>query len=824
MLQFIHMIESAALVTLAILALSFLGPRLDRSHWLKGGVTGLIFGLTGLLSMAAPIVLAPGIVVDARNVVMALSAGLGGPISTVVTGAMLVAMRVWFGGAGMVAGIFAILVVGAGSTVVWFVINRRYQGQLNIGGLFALAAIAAATPALLLVFIPNLSADMAFSLLSLLVPTNFVAVIVLGLLFLGDLQRRWAIAAYGESRLLLQAMVNNAPGVLFQLKEERPGSASFTYVSAGVKRFLGIGVEELLANSSHIDRLFSPNDLARAREKLATSASSMQSWVMEAELAVRGGGKVWVRIAAKPRMDPSGKVIWDGSLFDITDRKRMEQMKNDFISTVSHELRTPLTSIRGSLGLVAGGAAGELPKKAASLINIAHSNSERLVRLINDILDIEKIESGRMPFEPIPVGLHPAVEQAVEASRDYLADRNVEISVVDDAPDANVYVDPDRLHQVLTNLLSNAIKYSPEDGTVVVNLCRKGDNLRISVIDNGPGIPEAFRSRIFRRFEQADSSATRQKGGTGLGLNIAKAIVERSGGDISFESEPDVRTVFHVDLPEWHVTREASPAVEMSLPAETSRTVLICEDAEDVAELIAENLQQEGFQSTIARNVAAARRDIAAKDYLAVIVDLDLENEAGLSLIRELCDATADRGMPVIMISASIDDAQRVLNGSAVGVAAWLERPRNMEELRRAASVIAARLSHRRPSILHVEDDDSLLEVMAAELGEEMQVVKARTIAEAKAALSRTTFDLVILDLGLPDGQGACLLGTIPSGTAVIIFSAADAEKDVAKRVQAAMTKTRTSEKAIADLVRKLAFEHREKEGAAQRREMGAVR
>jgi signal transduction histidine kinase len=236
-----------------------------------------------------------------------------------------------------------------------------------------------------------------------------------------------------------------------------------------------------------------------------------------------------------------------------TERKRLERLKDEFVSTVSHELRTPLTSISGSLGLLMGTAAGILPGSATRLLEIAHDNSQRLVRLVNDILDIEKLESGHVVFDLKPVDVGLLVEQTVEAVTGFAESHGVNISVDVAAAVHKVQADTDRLSQVVTNLLSNAIKFSPRDGHVgvAVEKEKEGDLVRISVRDHGPGIPLAFKSRIFERFAQADATNTRQKGGTGLGLSIVKQIVERLGGEVGFADAPGGGTIFHVELPIW---------------------------------------------------------------------------------------------------------------------------------------------------------------------------------------------------------------------------------------------------------------------------------
>jgi PAS domain S-box-containing protein len=233
---------------------------------------------------------------------------------------------------------------------------------------------------------------------------------------------------------------------------------------------------------------------------------------------------------------------------DATERRAVERLKNEFVSTVSHELRTPVTSIRGSLGLLAGGVAGELPEQARQLVDIAYKNSERLIRLINDILDIEKIESGKMRFAMRPVVLRSLLETPLADNRGYAEQFGVNFVLRGEIPDVLVQVDPDRIMQVMANLLSNAAKFSPRGADVEISAVAASVSVRISVTDHGGGIPQEFQSRIFGKFSQADASDSRKMGGSGLGLSIAKAIVEKHSGTVSFSSAPG-RTTFFFDLP-----------------------------------------------------------------------------------------------------------------------------------------------------------------------------------------------------------------------------------------------------------------------------------
>jgi PAS domain S-box-containing protein len=357
-------------------------------------------------------------------------------------------------------------------------------------------------------------------------------------------ERKRGEASLRESEERFRVIADSSPVMIWMTDQD----GRCVYVSRPWLDFTGRTLREELGEG-WADALH-PEDRDRGLDLIRAAIQERTPFKVELRMRRWDGEYRWILDHGVPRKTPDGAIVgYIGTCFDFSERRAIEQLKNEFVSVVSHELRTPLTAIRGSLGLIAAGKTGPLADKTKTMVDIAVSSTDRLVRLINDILDIEKIESGKMTFQLKPLDLAAVVEQAVESTRAYGERLGITFKLDVRARDVRVRGDTDRLTQVITNLLSNAAKFSPPRGAVAVTLARVNGKVRVSVKDDGPGIPEEFQSRIFGKFSQADTSDARQKGGTGLGLNISKAIIEKHGGTIYFETEKGAGTTFFFDLP-----------------------------------------------------------------------------------------------------------------------------------------------------------------------------------------------------------------------------------------------------------------------------------
>jgi PAS domain S-box-containing protein len=579
------------------------------------------------------------------------------------------------------------------------------------------------------------------------------------------------------------------------------GGGLIVLVNAEAERLFGYGRWELIGRKMEIlvpERLRAAYIQRRAALSLHPSPLRLgESWNLFGKR--RDGSEFPVEIGLNPIRTREGLFVL-GVFVDISERRRMERLKDEFVSTVSHELRTPLTSIAGSLGLLAGGAAGALPETAARLIRIAQSNSQRLVRLVNDILDIEKIESGQVAFKFRRLGVRALIEQMIDANRSYADAFGIRIRLDSGAAHGDVYADPDRLAQVITNLLSNAIKFSPPQGEVTVNVIEGGPTVRVEIRDCGPGIPDDFKPRIFEKFAQADATDARRKGGTGLGLSIAKLIVTRLGGEIGFADADGGGTVFYFELPAW--SEITTHDVDPEGGGDTVRILLCANDPEDALTL-RDGLRQAGFSTDFARNQEDTVTRIAANTYAAIVLDVDGMDNNGGGFMRRLREQPKTYKTPMIVISSDHEWPKSLSPAVNLNVLERLQKPPDLVRLAEILSHAVMHNGNGRPKILHVDDDNDVRELVREMLESIASIVSAASADEARAAVPMHDFDLAIVDIDLGTVSGLDLLVDLRkrdgSPLPVIVFSAYAAE--LADNVQVEVNLSKSSSTSLSRLV-----------------------
>ncbi|MEZ5540861.1 MAG: PAS domain S-box protein [Pseudomonadota bacterium] len=494
---------------------------------------------------------------------------------------------------------------------------------------------------------------------------------------------------------------------------------------------------------------------------------------------LRRDGSVFPMDLAVSEMYAGGARMFTGVVRDITERKAADRIKNEFISVVSHELRTPLTSIHGSLRLIEGGMAGKISRNCTELVRLANKNVERLIRLINDLLDIEKMEAGKYSYQLEPMGIRDVLEYAIRESSGYAQEHDVTLACAAIPDDIEANIDRDRIIQVMVNLLSNAVKFSPENSVVEITAGLNGNQLRVSVTDHGTGIPSEFQDSVFKKFCQSDSSDSRKLGGTGLGLSICKSIIEGHGGKIGFDTMPGQGTTFYFELP------ATTPATAVALPGRLR--ILLCNADDAVAEHCDFLLRNAGFDIDKSSDTAAAVRLLDEQHYDAMILDLPARDAMAFASTPSVQDV----GIPVIMLCDAADD--NAVQTVTTDTIRQLYRPIDGEVL---VDAVLQCVQHgcqvRR--ILHIEDDPDMLALVQAILADTWQIIPARSLAEARKLLIEHDYDLVMLDIGLPDGSGLDLLPDIRQREyPVMLFSEEDSIESAMFSFDAKLVKSYTS-------------------------------
>ncbi|HEY9760710.1 MAG TPA: PAS domain S-box protein [Oculatellaceae cyanobacterium] len=619
------------------------------------------------------------------------------------------------------------------------------------------------------------------------------------------IERRTSEDRLRDREMLFLQLANNIREI-FWISSAKPGQNKVLYVSPAFEEVFGRPVSEVYERANSYFDAVVPEDRDRVKHHILKemyTGSAIEYRIRRPDGTMRW---VWGRWSVVYDQDGKPERLV-GIVHDISERKEMERRVSEFYSTVSHELRTPLTSIRASLGLLEGGIAGVLPDKAKKLVDIARAESDRLIRLINDILDIRKIEAGRLELKQRPVKARKVVDVTLQGTDGMAHEFGVKLVPVVET-EREVFADQDRVVQVLANLVSNAIKYAPRDSDVTVKVTDHGAFCRYSVTDKGPGIPEDQLHKLFGLFQQLDSTDTRQKGGTGLGLAISKAIVEQHGGTVSVNTKVGQGSTFYFDIP----ANKEPVREEPVKPVTDFRAgyVLVVEDDEKLTEVLSQLLEGENYCVSIARTIAEADELVRQSPPQAVLLDVHLPDGNGLDWMRRIRETPKGRNIPVVVMTGQeTDDCY-----SLPMLIDWLRKPVDVSHLLASLKVgLSRKPSIAGPQVLIVEDDQSTREIIVHQLNElGVRCIEAASGFMALQMVHEHNPDLIILDLGLPGFDGFELVKKLETScsklTPLLVYTSRDLTNADIEKLQLGLTKhlikSKTSQEDFLNAVRDL--------------------
>ncbi|MFO0963215.1 MAG: ATP-binding protein [Phycisphaerales bacterium] len=433
-------------------------------------------------------------------------------------------------------------------------------------------------------------------------------------------KRMAADRAAAESSARLERIAMNLPGMVYMLHERPDGVARFSYVSRGVERVFGIEAGEVREDAALAFGMIHDEDIEGVRATLAQARAQLGMWKCEFRVHRADGQLRWIDGRAIPQREPDGSVLWHGYLFDSTERKETElalerakreaeaasRAKSEFVANVSHEIRTPMTAIVGYAELMRDGDSGGGDISREEAADAVARNADHLLAIINDILDMSRVEAGAMTVQRVPTDLRAIASEVLALLRQRAAARGLDLSLTVDpgAPEA-ILADPMRVRQIIINLVGNSIKFT-NSGGVSVRIGMQGERVAIAVQDTGIGMSPEQVSKLFAAFSQVDTSPTRAFGGTGLGLALSRRLAQLMRGDISVSSEPGVGSTFTVLLPAERAATprtgsHAAPGLAAAAVAPEARPlagrrILLAEDGPDNARLLIHHLERAGAE------------------------------------------------------------------------------------------------------------------------------------------------------------------------------------------------------------------------------------
>jgi PAS domain S-box-containing protein len=581
-----------------------------------------------------------------------------------------------------------------------------------------------------------------------------------------------------------------------------PRGAVPLFVSPAYEQIYGRSVESLFENPKQFFEATHPDDRGKLASIIRRQREVDHPCEIEFRICRPNGSIRWIWARLCPILDENGILTGlCGISNDITEKKETEKRVSEFYSMVSHELRTPLTSIRGSLRLIEGGRAGELPDKAMQLVKIGRTESDRLMRLINDILDIKKVEGGQFQLSKSTVEPRQLIAVALDGMKTQASDAKVKLRT-SVTTTHRLLGDSERLLQVLTNLISNAIKFSEKNSEVCITVEERPNNsIRFAVSDQGPGIPAHQMHKLFNMFQQLDSSDSRLKGGTGLGLAISKSIVELHGGQIGVESNEGEGSVFWFEVP---IDRS-----NVKDRANVTKVLIVTLDKHWTG-AFSSVFEGGAFDAVYVDNIGAAENQLLENTPDVIILDLQSTDGAGLDFLQSLRKKGETDPIPVLVLTAHEHEAEG--HGQAL-LMYWIAKPFELKQIKKA---LANALRRRQPGpvkILIVEDDATTRQILREHIGTlEVDCLEAKDGLEAVDIARNQRLDLMILDLGLPLLDGFEVIRILKEGQnkhlPLIVYTNRDLSNEDKENLLLGLTshlvKSRTSEEELIDCVRNL--------------------